>query len=308
MIAVLRHLGGVIMRQLQGCFTAMVTPFDASLEVDYKGLKENVEFQIKNGIAGLVPLGTTGESPTIEDAERTKILKTVITAVKGRVPVIVGVGTNSTAHTIDYAKEADSLGADGILVVSPYYNKPSQEGLFRHYEAVTKAVNIPLVVYNIQGRTSVNIETRTLERIGRLRNVVGVKEASGSMAQVQDVIKTMPGDFTVLSGEDNVNLPILALGGRGTIAVASNLLPKRFSDLINAALSSNFARAREINDSLVPLLKAFQMDTNPVPIKTAMQLAGMPAGGVRLPLYEMAEDRRQRLKEVLLQYKELRLK
>jgi 4-hydroxy-tetrahydrodipicolinate synthase len=288
--------------------TAMVTPFDKDLQVDYRGLEANVDFQIANGVSGLVPLGTTGEAPTITDSERTKIIETVVKKTAGRVPVIVGVGTNSTDKTIKYSKEAEELGGDGLLVVSPYYNKPSQEGLYRHFEAISNAVDLPVIVYNISGRTAVNIETPTLARIGKLKNVVGVKEASGSMTQIMDVISQLPKDFAVVSGDDNLTLPVIAMGGTGVISVVSNLLPKMVSEMVGRAISGDGAGAKELNYRLFPIFRGAFIETSPVPIKTAMTLAGMPAGGVRLPLCDMRPQNLERLKGILSGYAELDIK
>ncbi len=287
--------------------TAIITPFNKKLEVDYEGLKSNIKFQIENGVSGLVPLGTTGESPTISDEEREKILATTINEAGGKVPVIAGVGTNSTAHTIEYARQAEDLGADALLVVSPYYNKPTQEGLYRHYEAISKAVNIPIVVYNIQSRTGVNIETKTLARMAALPNITAVKEASGSMQQISDVIDSMPKEFTVLSGDDNMTLPLISAGGSGVISVVSNLLPKRLSSMVGAALSDKMNEARTMQHELLPMFKAAFIETNPVPIKTAMSLCGMPSGGVRLPLCEMNSENAKYLAKVISRYMELKL-
>ena len=287
--------------------TAIITPFNKKLEVDYEGLKSNIKFQIENGVSGLVPLGTTGESPTISDEEREKILATTINEAGGKVPVIAGVGTNSTAHTIEYARQAEDLGADALLVVSPYYNKPTQEGLYRHYEAISKAVNIPIVVYNIQSRTGVNIETKTLARMAALPNITAVKEASGSMQQISDVIDSMPKEFTVLSGDDNMTLPLISAGGSGVISVVSNLLPKRLSSMVGVALSDKMDEARIMQHELLPMFKAAFIETNPVPIKTAMSLCGMPSGGVRLPLCEMNSENAKYLAKVISRYMELKL-
>jgi 4-hydroxy-tetrahydrodipicolinate synthase len=296
-----------IMERINGCMTAMVTPFDKDLQVDYQGLESNVEFQIANGISGLVPLGTTGEAPTITDSERTKIIETVVRKAAGRVPVIVGVGTNSTDKTIRYSKEVKDLGGDAILVVSPYYNKPTQEGLYRHFEAISNAVDLPIIVYNIAGRTAVNIETQTLARIAKLRTVVGVKEASGNIAQVMDVISQLPKDFAVVSGDDNLTLPVMAMGGKGVISVVSNLFPRMVSDMVRLAISGDAEGAKALNYKLLPIFKGAFIETSPVPIKTAMNMAGMPAGGVRLPLCEMLPHNLERLRGILSNYTELKI-
>ena len=290
----------------KGCLTAMVTPFDQKGNVDYDGLEENIKFQIKNGISGLVPLGTTGESPTITIEERKEIIEAVVNSA-GKIPVVPGTGSNSTEKTIKYRKEAEKLGADAVLIVSPYYNKPSQEGLFKHFKAVDDAINIPIIIYNIQSRTGVNIETPTLARMAKLKNIAGVKEASGSMAQMMDVINQLPEDFTVLSGDDNMTLPLIAVGGRGVISVVSNLFPKLVSDMTNYALKGENEKARKLNYKLLPIFKAAFIETNPAPIKTAMRWAGMPAGHCRLPLCNMLPENEEKLKNVLKKYQEIKL-
>jgi 4-hydroxy-tetrahydrodipicolinate synthase len=266
-----------------------------------------VEFQIANGVSGLVQLGTTGEAPTITDSERTRIIETVVRKAAGRVPVMVGVGTNSTEKTIKYSKEVKELGGDAILVVSPYYNKPTQEGLYRHFEAISNAVDLPIIVYNIAGRTAVNIETPTLGRIAKLRNVVGVKEASGSIIQVMDVISQLPKSFAVVSGDDGLTLPVIAMGGQGVISVVSNLFPRMVSDMVRLAISGDYEGAKALNYRLLPMFKGAFIETSPVPIKTAMNMAGMPAGGVRLPLCEMLPHNLERLKGILSNYTELKI-
>jgi 4-hydroxy-tetrahydrodipicolinate synthase len=285
--------------KIEGAITAMVTPFKNG-EVDYEGLKQNVLFQIKNGISGLVPLGTTGESPTISDDEREQIIKTVVATAAKKVPVIVGTGTNSTEHSIKLSREAEKLGADAVLVVSPYYNKPTQEGLYRHFKAIAESISIPVVVYNIMGRTGVNIETPTLLRMSQVKGIIAVKEASGNLAQMMDVLDQLPKTFSVVSGDDNLTLPLLSIGGRGVISVVSNLLPRKVSDLCAAGMKGDFATARKIHFELLPIFKAAFIETNPIPIKAAMDMAGMPAGPVRMPLCEMQPANFDKLKAVLV--------
>ncbi|MBN2454263.1 4-hydroxy-tetrahydrodipicolinate synthase [Candidatus Woesearchaeota archaeon] len=283
--------------KLEGAITAMVTPFTEE-GVDIEGLKKNIKHQLSNGISGLVPLGTTGESPTVSEAEREEIIKTVVAEVKKKVPVIVGVGTNSTEKTIKNAKQAKELGADALLVVSPYYNKPSQEGLYRHFIAVAEAVDLPIVVYNIQGRTAVNIETATLKRMAEHENIVAVKEASGNPNQMMDVIKQIPG-LTVLSGDDSVTLPLMAMGGKGVISVCSNLLPKEMSELCKACLKGDYAKAKDLHYKLLPMFRAEFVETNPVPMKAAMGMAGLAAGPVRPPLCPMQPESLEKLKAAM---------
>lgn len=285
--------------RIEGAITAMVTPFTPSGELDLDGLKRNVRFQVESGISGLVPLGTTGESPTISDAEREAVIKTVVAAAGGKVSVIVGTGTNSTEHSIELSRQAEELGADAVLVVSPYYNKPTQEGLYRHFKAIAESIGIPVVVYNIQGRTGVNIETSTLARLAQVPNIIAVKEASGNLAQMMDVLEQLPKTFSVVSGDDNLTLPLMALGGRGVISVVSNLLPKQVSDLCAAASRGDFSTARKIHFELLPIFKAAFIETNPIPIKAAMGIAGLPSGPVRLPLCEMQPANLEKLKAVL---------
>ena len=288
--------------QFQGCMTAIVTPFTENGDVNYEGLRQNAEFQIRNGITGLVPLGTTGESPTIHDDEREKIIKTVVEAANGRVPVIVGTGTNSTEKTIKYTKQAKNLGADAALIVSPYYNKPTQEGLYQHFTTIATAADLPVIVYNIQSRTGVNIETTTLKKMAEHRNIVAVKEASGNLAQMMDVLDQLPGDFTVMSGDDNLTLPLMALGGKGVISVVSNLLPDKLSEMTRYALEGDFESARQIHFELLPIFKAAFIETNPIPIKEAMNIAGLPAGPCRLPLCRMMPQNEEKLKAVVSKY------
>ena len=284
---------------IEGAITAMVTPFTESGELDVEGLKRNVRFQIDGGISGLVPLGTTGESPTVSDDERETVIKTVVAAAAGRVPVIVGTGTNSTEHSIELSKQAEELGADAVLVVSPYYNKPTQEGLYRHFKAIAESISIPVVVYNIQGRTGVNIETATLQRMAQVSNIIAVKEASGNIAQMMDVLEQLPKTFSVVSGDDNMTLALMALGGRGVISVVSNLIPGKVSSMCAAAAKGDFAAARKLHFEMLPLFKAAFIETNPIPIKTAMNLAGLPAGPVRMPLCEMQPANVDKLKAAL---------
>src|SRR3989344_7609388 len=285
------------MTNFAGAFTAMVTPFKPDGSVDFEGLRQNVEFQISNGISGLVPLGTTGESPTVGDDERAEIIKTVVETANNSVPVIVGTGTNSTRTTIEHTRQAKERGADAALIVNPYYNKPTQEGLFRHFRAVATKVDIPIIVYNIKGRTAVNVETSTMARFRGIKNIVGVKEASGDLKQMKDVIATMGPDFDVLSGDDNMTLDLMKAGGKGVISVISNLLPRQVSDMCSHALNGNWAEAEKINKYLAPMFKAAFIETNPIPIKIAMSLVGMPSGPLRLPMCELMPESLESLKQ-----------
>jgi 4-hydroxy-tetrahydrodipicolinate synthase len=292
--------------KLSGAITAMITPFTEDDKIDVEGLKNNVNFQIENNISGLVPLGTTGESPTITDEERELVIKTVVEAANKRVPVIVGTGTNSTRTTIEHSKKAQELGADAVLVVNPYYNKPTQEGLYRHFKAVSESIEIPVIVYNIQGRTAVNIETSTMARFKEVNNIIAVKEASGNLDQMKEVIQEMPEDFAVLSGDDNMTLDLIKEGGKGVISVLSNLMPKQVSNLCRNALEGNIAEAEKINEQLSPMFKAAFIETNPIPIKTAMGLVGMPSGQLRLPLCELMPENLESLKKTMTEMEILR--
>jgi 4-hydroxy-tetrahydrodipicolinate synthase len=267
-----------------------------------EALRENVRFQIENGVHGLVPLGTTGESPTIREEERKLIIKAVVDEVNSKIPVIVGTGTYSTEEAVRLSKEAQDLGADGLLVVAPYYNKPTQEGLYLHFKAISEAVDLPIIVYNIPGRTGVNVEVQTLVRLSQFNNIVAVKEASGNLAQVMDIIEALGDRITVLSGDDNLTLPIMALGGKGVISVISNLLPKPMVEFVEAALKGDFKKAKELHYHLLPLFKAAFIETNPIPIKTMMNLVGMKAGPCRLPLCNMQPHNLEKVKKILSRY------
>ncbi|MDE5798416.1 MAG: 4-hydroxy-tetrahydrodipicolinate synthase [Treponemataceae bacterium] len=293
---------------LRGALTAMVTPMNADGSVDYEGFRKNVAFQLEKGIDGLVPLGTTGETPTLAEDEEERMITIVLEAVRAheertgrRVPVVVGAGSNNTADAVRYCTRAKTMGADAALVVTPYYNKPSDEGIFRHFEAVAR-VGIPIVVYNIAGRTGKNIPTPLLARIAALPNVIGVKEASGDINQMMAVIATVKAkrpDFAVLSGDDALTLPLVALGGDGIVSVVSNLAPAEVTEMTAAALSGDMEKARALHYRLLPFFKAAFVDGNPTSIKYAMNCKGMPAGTVRLPLVEVTDAAKQVIADAL---------
>ncbi len=287
--------------KLFGTLTAVITPFKSNGDVDYESYRKHVRHQISEGINGIIVLGTTGESPTIEPPEREELIKITVAECKGKVPVVVGTGSNSTKKTIEETAEAKSLGADAVLVVSPYYNKPTQEGLCRHFTAITEAVDIPLIVYNIKGRTGVNIETATLKRMAQHKNIIGVKEASGDIGQMGDVLAELPNDFTVLSGDDGMTLPLMALGGKGVISVISNLFPKKCVALTDAALKGEFEKARALHFELLPFIHVAFIETNPIPIKTAMNLCGWHGGHFRMPMCEMQPANKVKVAAVLKQ-------
>jgi len=291
--------------EIAGTYTALITPFKGG-EVDYDGLKKNIQFQLDNGISGILPLGTTGETPTLTSEEKDKVIQVAVEVAKGKVPIMVGTGNYSTKNTIENTLRAKELGADIALIVTPYYNKPTQEGIYLHFKAVNDAVDIPIMVYNIQGRTGKNIETSTLNKIASLKNVIGVKEASGNVGQMTDVLELVCGghpDFNVMSGDDGLTLPLMALGGKGVVSVVSNLVPAQVVAMVDAAQKSDFEKARKLHFKLLPIFKGAFIETNPMPIKEAMNLCGMPAGGCRLPLCEMETQNREKLKQVLKEMK-----
>ena len=288
-------------RSFQGSMVAMVTPFRDG-EVDETKLRELVEFHVKHGTDGVVPCGTTGESPTLSHAEHKRVVEVVIEAAAGRIPVIAGTGSNSTAEAIDMTVHAATAGADAALLVSPYYNKPTQQGLYEHFRAIAQAAPaLPLIVYNIQGRTAVNVETDTLKRLSEIPNIVGVKEASGSLDQMTSVVLACGPDFSVVSGDDSLTLPLMAVGGRGVISVVANFLPKEVAEMTHAALDGDWKRARELHWKLFPICRAMFVETNPIPVKEAMAMLGMIRAEWRLPMCPMSDTNRERLRKVLAQ-------
>jgi 4-hydroxy-tetrahydrodipicolinate synthase len=286
----------------QGSFVAMVTPFRNG-KVDEAKLRELVELHVANGTDGLIPCGTTGESPSLNHDEHRRVVEIVVETARGRIRVVAGTGSNSTAEAIDLTKHAERAGAAGALVVNPYYNKPTQEGLYRHFRAVAESVAIPVLVYNIQSRTAVNVETDTMARLARdVRNIVGVKEASGSLDQMSQVIAACGPDFSVLSGDDNITLPLLAIGGSGVVSVIANIVPRETADLVHAALDGDWKRARDLHYRLFPLARAAFLETNPIPIKEAMAMAGMIEPEFRLPMCRMSDANREKLRAILKSY------
>jgi len=293
------------MKTLSGAFTALVTPMKENGDVDYDGFRRLINFQIEQGIDGLVPLGTTGETPTLDEDEEEKLIRIAVDEVKGAVPVIIGTGSNDTKHMITYTKRAKDLGADAALVVTPYYNKPNDDGLYRHFEAAA-AVGIPIMVYNIASRTGRNIPTPLMEKIAAINGIAGVKEASGDLGQMGDVLQSIAlprrggaNPFVVFSGDDGFTLPLISLGGDGVISVISNLVPARIKALTKACLSGDFKEGRKIHFELLPLMKTAFIETNPIPIKAAMSWAGLPAGPARLPLGKLDSKNEAALKTVI---------
>ena len=288
--------------RISGTWTALITPFTANDQINEQGLKKNIADQIAAGISGILPLGTTGESPTLSAEEKEQVIKISVAAAKGKVPVMVGTGTNATKSTIENTIIAKELGADAVLIVTPYYNKPTQEGIYQHFKAVAQACDLPIMVYNIMGRCGVNIETATMLRLAEIPQIVSVKEASGNINQIADVInevKTARPDFTVLSGDDVLTLPLVSMGGDGVVSVVSNLIPKQLVEMVQAALSGKYDQARQIHYKYLPFFKSAFIETNPIPVKVAMELLGLPAGHCRLPLSEISENNLQKLKASL---------
>ena len=282
-----------------GCGTALVTPFRQDLSLDEATLRALVRRQIDAGINFLVPCGTTGESPTLSRAEHLRVVEIVLEEAKGKVPVLAGAGGYSTQEVIELAQEVEALGADGILSVTPYYNKPTQEGLYQHYRAIASAVRLPIVVYSVQGRTGVNVEPATMARLAKIDNIVGVKEASGNIGQMATVLHEVPADFIVLSGDDAITIPLAALGGRGVISVASNEIPGEMTALAQACLGNDFARAREIQARFLPLMNINFVESNPIPVKAAMALMGLLEPVWRLPMVPPSQANLAKIESVL---------
>jgi len=289
------------MATFTGSMTALVTPFRAGA-VDTRALADLVEMQIAGGTHALVPCGSTGEAATLTHEEHVEIVRHVVKTARGRVPVIAGTGSNSTAEAIRLTRGAEEAGSDAALLISPYYNKPTQEGIFLHYAAVAEATRLPLILYNIPGRTASNLTPETIARLARVKNVVGVKEASGSLAQVLEIIAAAGPDFAVYSGDDILTLPIMAAGGKGVIAVTANVVPRDFADLATALLAGDLTRGRTLMQRLLPLVQAMSLEVNPIPVKTALALMGRCAEEFRLPLTAMGAPARQKLETVLREY------
>jgi 4-hydroxy-tetrahydrodipicolinate synthase len=285
--------------RFSGAFTALITPFRRGA-LDEEALKELVRLQVKAGISGLVPCGSTGEAATLSASEKERIVRLVVAEAAGRVPVIAGVGTNDTKRAVEAALSAADWGADALLVLAPYYNKPTQGGLFLHFKAVADAVKLPIVVYNIPGRTGVNIQPATLARIAAdCEHVLAIKEASGSIDQASEILALTKGRLQILSGDDSLTLPMMSVGACGVVSVLSNILPKETSELCRAALAGDYAKARELHLKLFPLIKALFVETNPIPVKAAAHAVGLCANELRLPLTPMSPECWQKLHQEL---------
>jgi 4-hydroxy-tetrahydrodipicolinate synthase len=282
-----------------GCGTAMVTPFRQSGSVDEPTLRKLIQRQIDAGVDFLVPCGTTGESPTLTHEEHLRVVEITVELAKGKVPVLAGAGGYNTAEVITMARELQTLGADGILSVTPYYNKPTQEGLYQHYKAIASSISLPIVLYSVQGRTGVNIEPATVKRLAEIENIVGLKEASGNISQMSTILNCVPDDFLILSGDDAIALPLIALGGRGVISVASNEIPAQMTELICFALKNDFSAARKLHRRYLPLMEINFVESNPIPVKAAMAEMKLLAPVWRLPLVPPKAENLARIRGVL---------
>jgi len=283
-----------------GCIVALVTPFTKSYEVDFEKLEELVNWHIAQGTDALVPCGTTGESPTLSHEEHEKVVKFVIEKAGGKIPVIAGAGSNSTAEAIRLTKSAKQSGADAVLLVTPYYNKPTQEGLYQHYSRIAGEVDIPIILYNVPGRTGVSLSPETVARLSKVKNIAAIKEASGSMEQMSAIASRC--DITLLSGDDSMTLPLLAIGGVGVISVVGNIAPKDMKTMIEAYRKKETGKAAELHKKLYPLCKAMFIETNPIPVKTAMKILGRLNGVLRLPLCKMSDANEAKLEKALEAY------
>lgn len=288
-----------------GTGTALITPFKRDGGVDERAIKNLVDLQLRGNVEAILPTGTTGESVTLSDDEQLRVIEIVVKRVDGRVPVIAGAGSNSTHKAISLSKLALEAGADAILSVAPYYNKPTQEGLFRHFATIAEAIDAPIIAYNVPGRTSSNIEARTVLRIAEeIPSVVGIKEASGNFTQIMEILRSRPNGFGVWSGDDAITLPMVALGGDGVVSVVSNEIPKMFSDMVRLCLQKKFQQAAKLHYALLPLMNINFIESNPIPVKAALAMMGLIEEVYRLPLVPLSGKHRPALKKVL---RELRL-
>ncbi len=283
-----------------GSLVAIVTPFSKG-KFDERAMADLIEFHIANGTQGIVPCGTTGESATLTPQEHERVVAVTVEVVNKRIPVIAGTGSNSTDEAILFTKHAKAVGADGALLITPYYNKPTQEGLFRHFESVAKAVELPQILYNIPGRTSINMLPDTTARLSQIPNIIGIKEGSGSLQQVSEIIHRAKSGFLVLSGDDPLTLPMMSLGGKGVITVTANVAPSDMAHMVSAALKGDYERARTLHFKLTPLFGALFLETNPIPVKAALAMMGKMSEEVRLPLTPLADEYQPKLREALKQ-------
>lgn len=287
------------LNQLQGCGTAIITPFQHDESIDELALRRFIEFQITGGVDFLVACGTTGESVTLSEEEQARVVALTIEVAKGRVPVVAGAGGYNTREVIEKIHRYEALGADAILSVTPYYNKPTQEGLYQHYRALAEATSLPIILYSVQGRTGVNLEPATVARLAEIENIIGIKEASGNLTQIGEIAALVNSDFKIFAGDDSVVLPVAALGGVGVISVASNLLPRPVSDLAHACVAGRYEEARKLHRQLTPIFKAMFIESNPIPVKAALAMSGLIEEVYRLPLVPLSAANRVKLEQVL---------
>ncbi|MBT5551234.1 MAG: 4-hydroxy-tetrahydrodipicolinate synthase [Nitrospina sp.] len=285
----------------EGSFVAIVTPFKNG-KVDALALRRLIEFHIENGTNGIVPCGTTGESATLNHAEHEEVIRIAVDTCKGRIPVLAGTGSNATHEAVELTQRAQKIGADGALLITPYYNKPTQEGLFQHFSMVAKETDLPIILYNVPSRTSINMQSSTVARLSTIKNIVGIKEASGSLVQVSEIIASCGPDFSVISGEDALTWPILAIGGKGVISVTANLVPDKFAKLVQAARSGDVETAKALHYELLKLNDIMFIETNPIPVKAALALMGRIENEFRAPLCAPTEEHLSQLKSVLETY------
>lgn len=279
--------------------TAMVTPFDNKGNIDFAKTTQLVNYLIENGTDSLVVAGTTGESPTLTTEEKLALFRHVVDVVDGRVPVIAGTGSNNTRVSIELTKKAEQIGVDAVMIVAPYYNKPNQEGIYQHYKAIAESTSLPVMVYNIPGRAVVNISVETIVRLSEIPNIVAVKDASGNLDAMTEIIAKTRDDFMLYSGDDGLTLPVLAIGGKGVVSVASHIIGNEMKEMIEAFMSGDNKKAATIHQQLLPIMKALFAAPSPVPVKTALQLKGLDVGSVRLPLVQLTEQERLQLMHVL---------
>ncbi len=294
------------LHNLQGCGTALVTPFKADGALDEAALRRVVAYQLREGIDFLVPCGTTGESPTLERDEYLRVIEIVVEEAKGKIPIIAGAGGNNTKKVMERIDEIRPLGVDGILSVSPYYNKPTPEGLYQHYRAIAESTDLPIILYNVPGRTASNMTAATVARISEIPNILGIKEASGNLVQITEIINTARPGFRVLAGDDSITLPLIGVGGVGVISVVSNEVPGPMAKMVRAALENRWDEARKINARYLPLMQANFIETSPIPVKAALAMMGLIEEVYRLPLVPMRPENRKKFEEVLQQVKLLK--
>ena len=287
------------LNRLKGCGTAIITPFKRDESLDEAALRRFIEFQITGGVDFLVACGTTGESVTMSEDEQTRVVELTVEAVAGRIPVVAGAGGYNTREVMEKVHRYESLGADAILSVTPYYNKPTQEGLYQHYRVIAESTKLPIILYNVPGRTGCNMEPETVVRLTRFANIVGTKEASGNISQISEIASLVNESFKIFAGDDSLVLPVAALGGVGVISVAANLLPRLVSDLCHASVAGRLDEARRLNRQLTPIFKAMFIESNPVPVKTALAMIGMIEEVYRLPMAPMSKANRAKLEQVL---------